>query len=151
MNPPGPPGGFFNPATPRICSYCARRASWQNSPASRPGCVLSQENNSQKYPVNLSKNPVNLSYFIEFYGNFIFSNEAPGFAIIPKSPESARTANAGKCAFRDQPERRPDPRGQHPFRRLKNPESTGGLSSISHRRENPATANAGKCAGRAGR
>ena len=55
------------------------------------------------------------------------------------------------CAFRASPGRRLDSREQHPFRHLKNPESTGGLSSIPHRRENPATANAGKCAGRAGR
>ena len=95
--------------------------------------------------MNLSKNPVNLSNFIEFYGNSIFSNEAPGFDIIPKSPESARTANAGKCAFRDSPERPPDPCGQHPFRRLKNRRLTGGLSSVPYRREMRVTANAGKC------
>ena len=88
---------------------------------------------------------MNLSNFIEFYGNSIFSNEAPGFAIIPESPESARTANAGKCAFRASPERRIDPCGQRPFRHLKKNRPTGGLSSIPYRREMRATANAGKC------
>ena len=46
---------------------------------------------------DLSKNPVNLSVFIEFYRNSVFSNKPIGSTIIPESPESARTANAGKC------------------------------------------------------
>ena len=82
-------------AFPRICRYHGLGGPWQNSPAPGFRGVISKENNSRKYPVNLSKNPVNLSNFIEIYGNSIFSNEAPGFAIIPKSPESARTASAG--------------------------------------------------------
>ena len=35
---------------------------------------------------NLSKNPVNLSNFIDIFGNSIFSSEATGSAIIPESP-----------------------------------------------------------------
>ena len=72
--------------------------AWQNSPARGLRGVKTQENNSRKYPVNLWKNPVNLSNFIEFFGNSVSEGEATGSAMIPESPESARTANAGKCA-----------------------------------------------------
>ena len=43
---------------------------------------------------NLSKNPVNLSIFIEFFGNSVSAGEAVGSAIIPESP---RVRADGKC------------------------------------------------------
>ncbi|MDE0331512.1 MAG: hypothetical protein OXL41_06540 [Nitrospinae bacterium] len=39
---------------------------------------------------------MNLSIFIEFYGNSFFPDEATGSVIIPESPSCARLANAGR-------------------------------------------------------
>ena len=66
------------------------------------GRIPLRPDSAASYPVkkfvgNLSKNPVNLSIFIEFFGNSLSSSEATGSAIIPESPESARAGNAGKC------------------------------------------------------
>ncbi len=53
----------------------------------------------------LSKNPVNLSVFIEFFGNSLSSSEATGFAMIPVFSSSPVPANAGKCGGRPRPGR----------------------------------------------
>ena len=42
----------------------------------------------------------NLSNFIDIFRNSISASEAPGSAIIPESPEFARTAIAGKCVVK---------------------------------------------------
>ena len=67
-------------ATPRICRHRVMSGSWENPPASGFRGVISQENNSRKYPVNLSKNPVNLSNFIEL------SRSSGGASHFPSCP-----------------------------------------------------------------
>ena len=42
----------------------------------------------------------NLAIFSEFFRNSLSPKKPIGFTIIPEPPESARTANAGKCAHR---------------------------------------------------
>ncbi len=74
--------------------------SWRDRPiVAESSCAATRRRHFPRNLIfrNLRKNPVNLSIFIEFYGNSIFLNEATGSAIIPESPESARTATAGKC------------------------------------------------------
>ena len=93
------------PAFARICRHGRRSGPWQYSPAPGFRGVISQENNSRKYPVNLSKNPVNLSEFIEFYGNSLSPGEATGSAMIPAFSSSPVPANAGKCGGRPRPGR----------------------------------------------
>ena len=94
-----------NPAFARICRHRWSRGSWQYSPAPGFRGVISQENNSRKYLVNLSKNTVNLSEFIEFYRNSLSSSEAIGSAMIPAFSSSSVPANAGKCGGRHRPGR----------------------------------------------
>ena len=53
----------------------------------------------------LSKNPVNLSVFIEFFRNSLSSSEAIGSAMIPVFSSSPVPANAGKCGGRPRPGR----------------------------------------------
>ena len=102
----------------RICCHRARRGSWQNSPAPHFRGDISPKN---LISGNLSKNPVNLSIFIDIFGYktrpmrkgftramsecltragrvSLFSNEPRGSAIIRGFFLRPLTANAGNCA-----------------------------------------------------
>ena len=92
--------GISAPAFARIFRHRRGRGPWQNSPAPGFRGVKPQENNSRKYPVNLPKNTVNLSKFIEFFGNSLSLSEAIGSAMIPAFSSSSVPANAGKCGAR---------------------------------------------------
>ena len=137
-------------AIARICRWHGPRGPWQNSPAPwvwrrrNPAAGTgSRSRNCPHLPSkiygNLRKNPVNLSIFIEFFGNSIFSNKPIGFTIIRESPESARTAIAGNCEGGLRWKTKPDSperghrKASQPLRLLPN-------ASL------PVTANAGKCA-----
>ena len=109
-----PRAGAQLPAYPRICRHRRLGEPWQNfpahgcggggirppEPAHTPASARICAHFPSKISRNLRKNPVNLSIFIEFFGNSISASEAIGSAIIPQSPESARTANAGKYVRR---------------------------------------------------
>ncbi len=89
------------PAIPRICRHRGRRGPWQNSPAPRPGGVLSKEFNFQLFIEKPRE-------FIQFYtyfqeslfalnGFFIISGRAgdPPFVSSEEPPRFARVSQPG--------------------------------------------------------
>ena len=89
----------------------------------------------------LSKNPVNLSIFTEFFGNSISGGRSDRLRHHTAVPEAARAANAGKCGAgpggrRSRPPRSGRRKASQPPRLL--PDASF-----------PVTATAGKCAFRA--
>ena len=148
--------GVSAPAFPRI-SRCRRAVGpWQNPPA--PGCggggirppeaVFAGASARicahflSKIYGNLSKNPVNLPEFIEFYRNSVFSNGANRLhhhTGIPRVRADGQL-RANAPSFRP---RRKGVEGEF-FAMPGERGPTGGLSSISRGDENPATPNAGK-------
>ena len=102
----------------------------------------SASNPRKKLSFNLSNNPVNLSNFIEIYGNSISPGEATGFAIIRARAPGSATAIAGKCGLvsngmqRISPGRREGAMSAQPQMRGNAPR---GETSLSGDKGNPPT------------
>ena len=112
----------------------------------RRGSIPPRPDSAASYPPQtisgyLSKNPVNLSIFTEFFGNSISGGRSDRLRHHTAVPEAARAANAGKCGAgpggrRSRPPRSGRRKASQPPRLL--PDASF-----------PVTANAGKCAPRA--
>ena len=88
-------------APPRNCAHLPLRGRLPGRGilAMSPGRRICASAAPRNCPHFLSKIFGNLAKFSEFFRNSVSPDEAARAAIIPESPESARTADAGKCAF----------------------------------------------------